>query len=361
MLSLLSLIRRPGFSDWASRAPLLGWVVRRQARRVFDLMSGFVYTQTLLACEQFGWLEALQESDRSIAQLASIGGLTDDRTRLLVKAACAVGLFKLRSDVVALSLTGCVIAQQPGLRALIRHHRLFYEDLVEPAQLLRDADPGTRLRQFWRYVETRGVGEPNGEVSPSALAQTAEYSALMTATQDMIVSQVLASVRFHSTDSLLDVGGGQGRFAAKIRAAHPGIRTHVFDLPGVRTAGDCEPMERTEGDFFRDPLPLGFKTVSLVRVLYDHPDDWVLRLLEKVRSYLAPQRGRLIVAEPMSSDGRANPMAEAYFGFYLLAMRGGRPRSQSELAGLLQQAGFTQVQARPTPLPMQCSVIEAVV
>lgn len=361
MLSLSSLIRRPGFSDWASRSPLLGWLVRRQARRVFDLMSGFVYTQTLLACEQFGWLEALQESDRSITQLASLSGLTVDRARLLVRAACAIGLFKLRADVVTLSLTGCVIAQQSGLRALVRHHRLFYEDLLDPTGLLRNPDPGTRLRQFWRYVETRGAGERGGEVSPSALAQTAEYSALMTATQDMIVSQVLASIRFHSSDSLLDVGGGQGRFAAKIRVTHPGIRTHVFDLPGVQTAEDCEPMERTEGDFFRDPFPVGFNTVSLVRVLYDHPDDWVLRLLEKVRSYLAPQRGRLIVAEPMSSDGRENPMAEAYFGFYLLAMRGGRPRSQTELSSLLRQAGFTQVQPRSTPLPMQCSVIEAAV
>jgi demethylspheroidene O-methyltransferase len=52
-------------------------------------------------------------------------------------------------------------------------------------------------------------------------------------------------------------------------------------------------------------------------------------------------------------------MAEAYFGFYLLAMRGGRPRSQLELAGLLQKAGFTKVQPRSTPLPMQCSVMEA--
>ncbi|MGA1664846.1 MAG: hypothetical protein ACO38M_04280, partial [Burkholderiaceae bacterium] len=69
MLNLASLIRRPGFSDWASRSPLLGWLVRRQARRVFDLMSGFVYTQTLLACEQLGWLKALDESSLSVDQL----------------------------------------------------------------------------------------------------------------------------------------------------------------------------------------------------------------------------------------------------------------------------------------------------
>lgn len=357
MLSLLSLIRRPGFSDWASRSFIFGWLVRHQARRVFDLMSGFVYTQTLLACEQLGWLEALEESGCSVDQLADMGGLTRDRAMLLIKAASSIGLLKLRRDAVQLTLTGRVIVQQTGLRALIRHHRIFYEDLTAPAELLRNPDPSTQLRRFWRYVEMRGNGEDGG--SEAQRAQTAEYSALMTATQDMIVSQVLASVRFGSTDRLLDVGGGQGRFAAKIRASHPSVVTHVFDLPGVLTASDCEPMARTEGDFFRDAFPSGFQTVSLVRVLYDHPDDWVLRLLRKVHDYLAPQRGRLIVAEPMSAEGHESRMAEAYFGFYLLAMRGGRPRSGSELAGLLRQAGFVQVQARKTPLPMQCSVIEA--
>ncbi|MGA1664591.1 MAG: methyltransferase, partial [Burkholderiaceae bacterium] len=77
------------------------------------------------------------------------------------------------------------------------------------------------------------------------------------------------------------------------------------------------------------------------------------------RDYLAPQQGRLIVADPMSAEGRDSRMAEAYFGFYLRSMRGGRPRSQSELAGLLRKAGFTKVQPRSTPLPMQCSVMEA--
>jgi demethylspheroidene O-methyltransferase len=333
-------------------------MVRRQAKRVFDLMSGFVYTQTLLSCEQLGWLAALAESDQSVLQLARLGELDEARAALLVKAACAVGLFKLRGQTVQLTLTGGVIAHQSGLQSLIRHHRIFYEDLRDPVGLLRQTDPATNLRQFWRYVEHRGQ-EAGDQGSKGATAQTAEYSALMTATQDMIVSQVLASVSFKQCKTLLDVGGGQGRFAAKIRAAHPGLQVHVFDLPGVETARDCEPMARTTGDFFRDPFPLGFQTVSLVRVLYDHPDEWVLRLLKKVRDYLYSSNGRLIIAEPMSADGEQIPMAEAYFGFYLLAMRGGRPRSQAELTALLNQAGFSRVIGRPTPIPMQCSVIEA--
>ena len=51
-------------------------------------------------------------------------------------------------------------------------------------------------------------------------------------------------------------------------------------------------------------------------------------------------------------------MAEAYFGFYLLSMRGGRPvpnRSGWPIA----EGWLHQGTARSTPLPMQCSVMEA--
>lgn len=316
-------------------------------------MSGFVYTQTLLACEQFGWLESLAQSPQPAEQLISASGLSRERGLLLVKAACGIGLMSLRRGRVRLTLRGEVIASQAGLRALIRHHALFYQDLMDPSALLRETSPRTRLRQFWAYVDRRD-GEGGGSE-----AQAAEYSALMTVTQDMVVSQVLASVNLRESKGLLDLGGGQGRFVHEIAKRYPGLGVHVFDLPGVQTPAAFGHIGRTVGDFFRDEFPTGFDTISLVRVLYDHPDEWVIRLLTKVHQYLAPIKGRLLVAEPMAEAQRQIPMAEAYFGWYLLAMKGGRARSQAELSGLLRQVGFRTVATPRTPVPMQCSVIQA--
>ena len=84
----------------------------------------------------------------------------------------------------------------------------------------------------------------------------------------------------------------------------------------------------------RDFLPHGADVASLIRVLHDHDDELVRVILAAIHDALPP-RGVLLVAEPMAGAPGAEPMGEAYFGFYLLAMGRGRPRSASEIAAHL--------------------------
>jgi demethylspheroidene O-methyltransferase len=52
-------------------------------------------------------------------------------------------------------------------------------------------------------------------------------------------------------------------------------------------------------------------------------------------------------------------MGDAYFGVYLWAMGSGRPRSGQELAGMLENAGFSSIKRLPTRIPLQTSVLTA--
>jgi demethylspheroidene O-methyltransferase len=52
-------------------------------------------------------------------------------------------------------------------------------------------------------------------------------------------------------------------------------------------------------------------------------------------------------------------MGDAYFGFYLLAMHGGRSRTAAELQALMETAGFERVRELPTPIPLQVGVLVA--
>ena len=49
----------PAFRRWASRFPLTRSVARRQARALFDLTAGFVYSQVLAACVRVDLFEML--------------------------------------------------------------------------------------------------------------------------------------------------------------------------------------------------------------------------------------------------------------------------------------------------------------
>jgi demethylspheroidene O-methyltransferase len=165
---------------------------------------------------------------------------------------------------------------------------------------------------------------------------------------------------------LLDVGGGDGTFLAAAAERVPGLRLILFDLPAVAeqararfaTAGLGARAAAVGGDFRSDPLPEGADIVSLVRVVHDHDDAGALALLRAVRRVL-PAGGTLLVAEPMSDSRGAEPVGDAYFAFYLLAMGSGRPRSPRELRALLGAAGFARTRLLRTRMPLQTRVMLA--
>ncbi|MBY0367116.1 MAG: hypothetical protein K2X12_12790, partial [Burkholderiaceae bacterium] len=82
------------------------------------------------------------------------------------------------------------------------------------------------------------------------------------------------------------------------------------------------------------------------------------RLLGAVRRALVPG-GALLLAEPLADTPGAERMGHAYFGWYLMAMGRGEPRSEARLRALLSEAGFIRVRRLRTPLPLQASALLA--
>ena len=72
-----------------------------------------------------------------------------------------------------------------------------------------------------------------------------------------------------------------------------------------------------------------------------------------------PAKGVLLLAEPMMGTPGAEPVADAYFGFYLLAMGRGRPRTPQALQQMLQAAGFAETHLVRTRQPLQSRLIVA--
>lgn len=358
------LIANPKTQTLAKRLPFTRPIARRKATEAFDLVAGFVYSQVLFACVELELLARLSRGAASIDALAQETGLSPDAMTRLCDAARAVGLLETRGggDAVGLGEVGAVIAANPGIVAMIRHHRLLYDDLADPVALLRgDRGPDgvSRIQRFWAYATAQTPAETD--------ARTAgDYSDLMAVSQGMIASETLDAYAFDRHSRILDIGGGSGAFAIAVAKRVAGPRLTVFDLPNVvtRTAeavereGLSDRIDAQGGDFFRDPLPSGADLITLVRVCYDHDDAKVADLLAKARTALAPG-GRLLIAEPMSGVRGAERVGDAYFGFYLLAMASGRSRTPETFKRLLAEAGFLSAKLIGTHMPVQTSVIVA--
>ncbi|HSQ72525.1 MAG TPA: methyltransferase, partial [Rubrivivax sp.] len=318
----------------------------------------FVYSQVLLACVRLKLFEVLAAGPQTAADLAARLGLGTANLERLRTAAAALDLVELRTGGRwGLGALGAPLVGNEAVTAMVEHHAVLYDDLQDPLALLRGQGPPPALSRYWAYATADTPGQlPPDEVN--------EYSALMSASQPLVAEEVLDAYPVAHHRCLLDVGGGQGRFLAAAARRAPGLRLMLFDLPGVvpvaREAFAAQGLsDRTQvfgGDFTRDALPAGADLVSLIRVIYDHPDTRALAILRAVFHALPPG-GTLLLAEPMAGAPGAPRMGDAYFGIYLLAMRGGRARTAAELTALLYEAGFERVRERPTPIPLQVGVI----
>jgi len=354
------LLASPRFQRWAAAFPPTRPIARRRARELFDLCAGFVYSQVLLACVELELFERLAAGPRTAADLARDCELPESPAVRLFDAAVSLRLLSRRSDGrYALGPLGAALRGNPGVAAMVRHHRLLYADLADPLALLRGERSDTALGDYWAYAtETRPAG--------AAAERVAEYSELMSASQPFVAAEVLAAVSLKRCHRLLDVGGGQGTFLIAAGRRWPHLELGLFDLPAVAErarrrldeAGLGSRATVSGGDFLADPLPGGADVVSLVRVIHDHDDGAAARILASAREALEPG-GRLLLAEPMAGTRGAEPVGDAYFGLYLFAMRSGRPRTFAELEGLLRDAGFTGIRAVRTRVPLLTRVIVA--
>ncbi len=357
------LLAQPSFRARALEFAPTRWLARRHARELFDLMAGFVYSQVLLACVRLDLFETLAAGPQPADSLAQRGGLSTDAADRLFAAAASLQLLERRADGrVALGRRGAAMVGNPGLAAMVEHHATLYGDLTDPVALLR-GESRRAMAAYWPYAAHGSEGEAPSEL---AAERVAPYSALMSASQPLVAQEVLAAYPFDRHHTLLDVGGGEGTFLGAVARQAPKLRLMLFDLPAVAQRaharfaawGLLERAQTFGGDFFEDELPRGADLVSLVRVCFDHPDERVMRLLRNVRRAL-PEDGHLVLAEPMSGIRGAEAMGDAYFGFYLLAMGRGRPRSAARLGEMLQAAGFGSVRQLPGRVPLQAGVLEA--
>lgn len=352
LLTRLAMSSR--FHRLAARLPGLRGIVRREGAELFSIISGFVQSQALVALVEGRVLHVLAAGPAETDDLSRRCAIPSAPLTVLLKAGAALKLLSQdRKGFWRLSPRGAAFLNVPGLEPMVRHHHVLYRDLSDPLAFFR-GQTETELAGFWPYVF--------GPLAQEGAGLAARYSRLMAESQVLVAEDTLRLVDLSKRRHLLDVGGGTGAFLAEVAKAHSGLKLSLLDMPAVLTGVPASLRDRVAlhpGDFRADPLPQGEDTISLVRVLYDHPDATVVNLLAKVHAAL-PSGGMLLVSEPMSGGARPDPATDIYFAVYTLAMRTGRTRSADEIAALLQGAGFHDIRSRPGDRPFVTSVVTGV-
>jgi hypothetical protein len=163
---------------------------------------------------------------------------------------------------------------------------------------------------------------------------------------------------FSGFRTIADVGGGRGHLLQAIlrQTTASGV---LFDLPHVIADAKDVASERLKlqaGDFFRDALPVA-DAYLLMEVIHDWADEQAERILAAIRQ-VAPPGACVLIVEALVSES-PGPHFGKQLDIVMLAVTGGRERTQLEYERLLGATGFRL--RRVIPTPSQYALVEATV
>ncbi|WP_370512208.1 methyltransferase [Skermania sp. ID1734] len=241
-----------------------------------------------------------------------------------------------------------------SLRALARfigspEHREHWSHVTSAVRTGRDVLPAVRGTSFFGYTEQNPVFG-------------AVFDAAMTSLSEMSIDPVLAAYDFSNFDTIVDVGGGHGRFLSGILGHSPGARGILFDLPAVvagastelAKAGVADRCTVIEGSFF-DTVPTGGDAYVMKLILHDWADDKAVEILRNI-ALAAPRESRLLLIEAVIPEDNS-PHVGKLIDIEMLTCIGGRERTAAEFRQLLRRGGFDLVRIASTASPI--SIVEA--
>jgi C-methyltransferase len=289
--------------------------------------------------------------------LAAQVGADPDALRRLLRALISRGIFRQHRDgrygltPLADTLRGDAPGSMCGAARLwgSRQHREHWSLLVESVKTGKESVSGLRGKAGFEYLAT----EPElGEL----------FNQAMTSVSELVVAPVVGAYDFTAYSTIVDVGGGHGRFLAEILAATPAARGVLYDLPHVVAAAPTLLRERNvadrvriaEGSFF-DSVPGGGDAYVLKNVIHDWPDEKAVEILRTVRA--AAGTGSTVLLVELVIPEHNREFLGKWADLEMLLCTLSRERTAPEHRDLLARAGFRMTRVVQTASPF--SIVEA--
>jgi ubiquinone/menaquinone biosynthesis C-methylase UbiE len=173
---------------------------------------------------------------------------------------------------------------------------------------------------------------------------------------ELAAPDVMETGAFQGAESILDLGGGGGGYAAELALALPDSRVTLADLPEIipiarkylERKGLRDRVELASADFLRDGCGLGGRTfdcVFLSHVLHDFDAATASTIVAR-GARLVRSGGKLVILDVLVPDGGQSNPVEALFDLMMLVeVPQGRTHRISDVREWMKSAGLSP----PTP------------
>ena len=318
-------------------------------QQLWGLVTAHVIARCLHTVADAGVADAIGDAPVPVATLADATGLHPDALHRMLRLLAAHGVFAQTADGYAHTAASTLLRSDhpQSMRAFARMIGMpaTWKGVTDLAHAARTGRPAADWAALLAYFETH----PD---------EATLFNQAMVDKSRAVLPAVIAAHDFGAYPVIADVGGGRGHLLQAILAASPTSRGVLFELPQViaEAADVASPrLQLVGGDFFRDAVPPADAYV-LMEVLHDWDDGDALRILAALRRG-APPHARLLVVETLVPDAEVQHPGQV-LDIIMLAVTGGRERSEADYRALLARGGWALERVVPTASPL--SLVEAV-
>ncbi|MFT3765421.1 MAG: methyltransferase [Minicystis sp.] len=185
------------------------------------------------------------------------------------------------------------------------------------------------------------------------------FDEAMTSFTSVENAALAARYEFEGARTVADVGGGHGSLLFAVVERNPALRGVLFDQPHIiegaraRVAASAVSArcQAVAGNFF-ESVP-SVDVCMLKHIVCNWDDEAAIRILKTCHRALPPG-GKVLVIESVIAHSAPAELLDVH----LLAVVGGRMRTEEEHRGLLAAAGFRLTRLLPTDVGLQLAVIE---
>lgn len=325
--------------------------------QVFLMSEGITVSTALTLAAELGVADLLAGGPRHHQELAHRTDTHPRSLNRLLRLLSSVGVFtEVESGTFGLTALGdCLRAGTTGsMKSWLRMvgPKAWFHTFADALHSVRTGEPAFRRAMGSELFEYLGAHPAEADV----------FNAAMSDFGQSVAASVMHAYDFSGLRRIIDVGGGNGSFAAAILAAHPHLVGTILDQPHAAPAarqllaetGLSQRCEFVEGDFFHS-VPAGGDACILRWIIHDWDDERARVILRNCRAAL-PSTGRLLLVEAVVPPGdEAHP--SKLMDFVMLVGLGGCERTREEYVHLLESSGFRLNGVTRTDSPM--SIIEA--
>lgn len=322
-----------------------------------ELIAGAWLSQAIQTAAELGIADALSGGPLTGEEVAGRVGADPDAVHRLMRLLCSRAIFvERRNGTYDLTPMGRALRSDTpnSMRSFARFvghpaHREHWSFLAEAVRTGDMSLPSLRGMDFWEYLETN-----------QSLADA--FNGAMTSLSEATNAPVLAAYDFSDFGTIVDVGGGHGKFLAGILGQATESHGILFDLASVtegarellQAEGVADRCTIEPGSFF-DAVPRGGDAYVMRAIIHDWEESKALQILRNIHEAMKPDSTLLLVELVLPDDDSPHP--GKLIDLEMLANIGGRERTAAGYRELLAEAGFEMTRVVPTASP--ASIVEA--